>query len=132
MAVNVVASLILVRSLGFLGLALGTSIAALVHGGAALFLLRRQLPGIDGRHLLSKLVRITLAAIVMAVAAAATEAWTVSALPGASFAVQSTRLALTIGAALAVLALSAKLLRIPEFDEATAALRTSVRQMFGR
>ena len=49
--VNLAFSLILVRWLGFRGLAVATSLAAIVHGGLALVLLRRQLDGIGGGHL---------------------------------------------------------------------------------
>lgn len=132
MAVNIVSSLLLVRSLGFLGLALGTSVAALAHGGAALVLLRRHLPGIDGRRLASKFLRVTIAAIAMAAVAAATERWAADALPGGSFAQQSARLALAISAALGTLLVFAKLLRIPEIDEAAAATRETLRRMLGR
>ena len=48
-AVNIVLSLVLVRSLGFRGLALGTSLAAIVNGATLMVLLRRRLDGIDGR-----------------------------------------------------------------------------------
>ena len=47
--VNLVLSLILVRWIGFRGLALATSLAAIVHGGLSLVLLRRQLGRIGGR-----------------------------------------------------------------------------------
>ena len=53
-AVNVVASLALVRAIGFRGLALGTSIAALVNAALLLGLLRRRLGGLDGRRLVDR------------------------------------------------------------------------------
>src|SRR5262249_55542569 len=46
--VNLVFSLILVRWMGFRGLALATSLAAIVHGALSLVLLRRQLGRIGG------------------------------------------------------------------------------------
>ena len=48
---NIVLSLVLVRSLGFRGLALGTSLAALGNGAALMVLLHRRLDGINGRQL---------------------------------------------------------------------------------
>ena len=50
-AVNIVLSLALVRTLGFRGLALGTSLAALANGALLILLLRRRLDGIGGGHL---------------------------------------------------------------------------------
>jgi len=50
-AVNVVLSVSLAGSMGFRGLALATSIAALASGGLLVLLLRRRLQGIEGRRL---------------------------------------------------------------------------------
>ena len=47
-AANIVVSLALVRTLGFRGLALGTSLAALANGALLMLLLRRRLDGIGG------------------------------------------------------------------------------------
>ena len=48
--VNLVLSLVLVRALGFVGLALATSMAALTNATLCLFLLRMQLGGIAERR----------------------------------------------------------------------------------
>jgi putative peptidoglycan lipid II flippase len=132
MVVNVVASLSLVHAMGFRGLALGTSIAAWAHGGLALLLLRSHLSGIDGAALLSKFLRIIVAAGAMAAAAMGTERLAVDFLPGSSLAVQAGRLSLAIGAGLATLAVSASLLRVPEAGEAIAGLRSRVGRLLGR
>jgi putative peptidoglycan lipid II flippase len=122
-AINIAGSLLLVPRLGFLGLALATSIAALAHGAATLLLLRRRLGGMDGGRLAGLLAKITAATAAMAVAALAIErvAWAVW--PDAAVAVQAMRLALAIGGGLAALAGTARLLRIPEFDDAWALVR---------
>ena len=47
--------------MGYRGLALGTSIAALFNAGLLLFLLSRHLDGLDGSRVLDSLLRIVLA-----------------------------------------------------------------------
>jgi putative peptidoglycan lipid II flippase len=132
MVVNIAASLVLVEIMGFRGLALGTSIAALAHGGIALMMARRHLAGVDGARLLSTFARVVVAATAMAAISAATAQWTESALPGASVGAQSLRLIIAIGAGLAALAACAVLLRIPEFAAAIAAVRSWLRNTIGR
>jgi putative peptidoglycan lipid II flippase len=126
MAVNVVASVLLVQRLGFRGLALGTAVAALVHGALALFVLRRHLAGIDGARLVSRFVRILTAALIMAAAVALTEQWLTTVAPGGSLGLQATRLAAAILVGLSTLAVAAKMLRVPEFDEAVAAIGSRI------
>jgi putative peptidoglycan lipid II flippase len=121
-AVNIAASLALVRVMGFTGLALGTSIAAMANGAALMWMLRTHLGGIDGRALAGAAVRILVAAGVMAVAAGFASRESAAIVPGAGIAPQAARLVISIGSALAVLAVAAKLLRIQEFDEALGVL----------
>ena len=115
--VNVALSLTLVRLIGYRGLALGTSIAALVNAAALLFLLRRRLGGLEGRRIAGAFMRITVATVIMGIAAAtartALEAW----LPGNALGLQVTRLGVSIAAAMAVLAVAAHMLRVPGFRE---------------
>src|SRR5262249_50236294 len=63
---NVVAGVWLVRVLGVRGLALGTSIAALVNGALLLLLLRTRLGGVEGRMLAARLGKIVIASVAMA------------------------------------------------------------------
>jgi putative peptidoglycan lipid II flippase len=128
-AVNIASSLLLVRVMGFRGLALGTAVAALSHGALALWLLRRQLGGIAGGELLTRFSRIAAAALVMGVAARAAEAWLTDLVPGDDLIRQSVRLASTIAASLVALAAAAALLRIPEFTAALAFLQARVRRI---
>src|SRR5437867_5404119 len=109
---NIVCSVVLVGTMGFRGLALGTSIAALANGALLIAFLRRHLNGIDGARLV-----IALTKSVAAGSALAATAWIVDVemrglLPDGHFLAQATRLACAIGGGLAVLAASAKLLRI--------------------
>jgi putative peptidoglycan lipid II flippase len=120
--VNAALSITLVRVIGFKGLALGTSIAALFNAAVLLVLLRRDLGGLDGWRLGGSFVRIALASAAMGVAARVAERTLLSALPGHGFALQAARLGAVIAIALFVLGASARLLRIREFDDALAML----------
>jgi len=118
--VNVIVSIVLVHMLGFRGLALGTSIAALANGGALLVLLHRRLDGINGPQLAGALVKIALASTAMAAVAFGTEALTLATISGSGLAVQALRLFCAIAAGIATLVVSAKLLGVREFDEIRA------------
>lgn len=121
--VNASLNIMLVRVLGYAGLALGTSIAALFNAAVLLVLLRRSLGGLDARRLLGATLRITVAAGLMGVAALAAERALAVWLPGDALVMEIVRLAVTIGAALAVLAAAAHILRIREFADAVALVR---------
>lgn len=118
----------LVHSIGYRGLALGTSIAALFNASALLYVLRSQLHGLNGGQLFSSVARIALASIAMGLAAYAAlhalESW----LPGDRAIMQIVRLMLTIGFALLVLAGSAWLLRIREFNQGVALVGRRLRR----
>jgi putative peptidoglycan lipid II flippase len=113
---NIGLNLILVRILGHRGLALGTAMAALVNATILLWFLRARLGGIDGKRLLTALSKISLAALAMAVAAYQTERLLHVPFAGDSVLAQSLRVLGAIGTGMAVLALSAQILRIEEFD----------------
>ena len=112
---NIVLSLVLVRSLGFRGLALATSLAALGNGAALMVLLHRRLDGIHGRELALTLLKVTLAATVMAGVALYVEQHGAAIVAGHSLVAQAVRLFLAIACGLGALAASARLLRIKEF-----------------
>jgi putative peptidoglycan lipid II flippase len=126
--VNAALNYQLVQVIGYRGLALGTSIAALFNAGTLLYLLRLQLHGLNGGQLFSSVARITLASLAMGAAALAAirglETW----LPGSGELMQIVRLALTIGFALAVLAGSAWVLRIREFNQGVALVKRRLRR----
>jgi putative peptidoglycan lipid II flippase len=119
-AVNLVLNLVLVRMMGYRGLALGTAIAALCNASLLLLVLRRRLGGLEGGRIAIAVGKIVTASIVMGVIAVAVEEWFRGVLPGAGTLVQLVRLSGAIGAALLVLVAAARLLRIEEFDEAAA------------
>jgi putative peptidoglycan lipid II flippase len=128
---NAVGSVAFVRMIGFEGLALGTSIAALVNAGALLWLLRRRLGGLEGRRLSLTFVRVTLAALAMAVAAVAIQHAMGRVLPDSHTFAQTVRLGASISGSLAVLAGAARILRLEEFNGAVAMTVGRVRKLLG-
>jgi putative peptidoglycan lipid II flippase len=119
---NAALSLSLVPIMGFRGLALGTSLAALTDGTTLFLLLRRRLNGLGGMRLAVVFGKVAAAALAMAVCAWTAHAALLIALPGAQFTIRTVRLAGSIVVALGILAIAAKLLRIEEFDEAMGAM----------
>jgi putative peptidoglycan lipid II flippase len=130
-ALNLVLGVTLVRMMGFRGLALATSLAALANAAVLVWLLRHHLHGVDGNHLISALVRIVAAALAMAAVVVAAGRGAVVAVPGGGSLPQALRLAFEIGAGLAGLAVAARLLRIREFDEAFALFAERIRARAG-
>jgi putative peptidoglycan lipid II flippase len=120
--VNVTLNLILVKTMGHRGLALGTAIAALVNGGILFAALRARLGGLDGRSIFTATWKIVLASLVMAVAARETERWLHVPLPGDAVTVQGLRVFGAIATGMLVLALCAQLLRMREFTESLRAV----------
>jgi putative peptidoglycan lipid II flippase len=118
----------LVEVMGYRGLALGTSIAALLNGGLLLVMLRRRLGGIEGRAMASALARITVAAALMGLAASGTDAFLSARIAGNGLVPQLVRVGSTIGVALAVLAVAAHLLRVPQFSEAVSLITRRLRR----
>ena len=116
--VNIVLNVMLVQSLGYRGLALGTSITAIINASVQLFLLRRELHGMEGTRIARSFARVMAASAVMGGVTWITYQLMLGALPGSSLATQIVRLAVTIGTSLAALAGAAQVLRIAEFGAA--------------
>jgi len=117
---NVALNLALVRVMGYRGLALGTSLTALLNAAAQILLIRREIGGIDGRTIAGSFGRVALASALMGVATAAAN-WLLPAwLPGEALPLQALRLAWSIGLGLLVLFATAWALRIPELAEVRA------------
>jgi putative peptidoglycan lipid II flippase len=127
--VNAVLNVALVRVLGYEGLALGTSLAALFNAGCLLFFLRRRLRGIEGWRIASSLLRIAVASALMGLAALAFEALGQQWMPGSGMLPQVGRAIMAMGAAVGVLAAAAYVLRIREFREGMAALARRLGRM---
>lgn len=115
MIANVALNVALVRVMGYRGLALGTSIAALLNAGLLIALLHRRLGGLEDRRVLASFAKIVAASLAMGAAALGADLLLPQWLPGNGLPLQLARLAASIGAALAVLAAAAHLLHIDEF-----------------
>jgi putative peptidoglycan lipid II flippase len=122
MTANLLLNLLLVMGLGFgfQALALGTATAALLNAGTLLWLLRGRLGGLEDSRLLIAFVKIAVASAVMGVVAWLTLYWLTQALAGEGEVQKMVRVGAAIATAVAALALSARLLRIHEFNEATS------------
>jgi putative peptidoglycan lipid II flippase len=116
--VNLVVNLILVRALGFRGLALGTALAAMFNAGTLLWLLRGRLSGIDGTRIVVAFAKILAASLVMGAVAHLTVTWLTASLPGSSTGVKAVQVFAAIGAGVLALVGAARLLRIEEFSHA--------------
>ena len=128
---NVVLNITLVRSFGYRGLALGTSITAILNASVQLFLLRREIHGLEGTRIAASFVRVIIASAVMGAVTWGAHTVMLNALPGAALLLQAIRLLITIGVSLAALALVAQLLRIPEFAEARDLVIGRLKRMAG-
>ena len=115
-ALNVVLNLILVRTMGFRGLALGTSIAALVNALVLLALLRLRLGGLEVGRILQTGAKVTVASVAMGFSVHATHGWLVGVVAGTALVSRLVQVFGSIGIGLVVLALGARLLRIAEWD----------------
>ena len=117
-AFNLAINLALIQVMGYRGLALGTSLAAMFSAATLLILLGRRLDGLEQRRLGTAFVKILVASLLMGAAAWWIEHWLESALPGNTLTWRGVRVFGSMAAAALVLAASARILRIAEFDEA--------------
>jgi putative peptidoglycan lipid II flippase len=124
---NLALNLVLVRWLGYQGLALGTAIAALVNAAVLLWLLRARLDGIDGRRLAVALLKILAASAAMAAAVWSVEGWLARTVPGPALMPRAVHVAASIGVGVGVLATTARALRISEFQEAVRTVAARLR-----
>jgi putative peptidoglycan lipid II flippase len=119
-AANLGLNLVLIRVMGFRGLALGTAIASVLNAGLLLWLLGRRLEGLEGRRIAIASLKITIASVLMGAAAYAASQWLPGVVSGPGELAKLLRVSVSIGAGVLVLLVSARLLRIAEFDDAVA------------
>jgi putative peptidoglycan lipid II flippase len=100
------------------GLALGTAVAATVNAALLLWLLRRRIGGLGGRENARALILISIASVLMGLAAWATQHGLEIALPGHGTLLRAVRVFTSIAIALGVLVGAARALHIEEFKEA--------------
>ena len=125
---NIVLNLVLVRVLGFQGLALGTAIAALSNAALLLALLRQRLDGLEGAALAKSFARITVAATVMGVAIWQADQWFTARWPSAGLWTQVLMVGMEISVGLAVLGAAARVLGIDELNQTLTRVTGGVRR----
>ena len=125
---NIMLSLVLVRILGYQGLALSSAIAALSNAALLLALLRQRLDGLEGATIANSLARITVAAAAMGTAVWLADGWLTARWPGAGLWTQVLIVGSDIGVGLAVLGAAAQLLGIAEFNQALHGVLARVRR----
>ena len=114
---NAALNTVLVRRMGYTGLALGTSLASLVNASVLMLLLSRYVGGLNEGRLAVSALRIVLASLAMGAMAMTLDRWLARALPDAALMWQIVRLGVTIAVALITLAAAAWVLRIEEFND---------------
>jgi putative peptidoglycan lipid II flippase len=129
--VNIALNVTLVRTLGYRGLALGTSITAIINASVQLFLLRREIHGLEGSRIAASFVKVMAASAVMGAVTWGVHEVMIGLLPGASLVLQMVRLVVTIALSLATLATAAQVLRIQEFGEARDLILGRIKRMVG-
>jgi putative peptidoglycan lipid II flippase len=126
--VNATLSILLVRVMGYAGLALGTSIAALFNATALFLILRQSLGGMNEGRLIGSTVRIAAASIAMGAAAFAVDRWMSTLIPQPALLWQILQLGATIAVALIILAAAAWVLRIKEFNDSVQMVLRQLRR----
>jgi len=129
--VNVVASVLLVRAIGFAGLALGTSIASIANAAILLTLLRSRLGGLDGRRVVLTIAKVAVAALLMALAAIGVLAGMDRVAPGSRLLPRALRLGAAIGSGVVVLALAVSALGMEEWEDVQRTMASRVRKLLG-
>jgi putative peptidoglycan lipid II flippase len=131
-AVNIAVSLTLVREIGYRGLALATSSAAICNGAVLLWLLHRHLHGLEAQRLAATTVKMLMASTIMAAGAVGIERGATLLIPGDRIVFQAARLAITIVFSVGILVVAAKLLRVEDLDDATSRVRRQAQKLLGR
>ena len=116
-ALNIALNLILVRVMGFQGLALGTSIAALVNAIVLLVLLRQRLGGLDSARIAVTAIKMVVAASLMGGAVFIAHSWLVGLTPGTALPNRFAQVFGSIGIGITVLALAMRVLRITDWEQ---------------
>jgi putative peptidoglycan lipid II flippase len=129
---NLTLNLILIRVMGYRGLALGTAVAAMFNAVALLWLLRGRIGGIEGHRIATAFGKILTASVLMGAAAWGVDRAMGTVWPGGVLVRAHVdvwlclRLVASIAAGIAVLIVSARVLRIEELDAAMSRVRRGV------
>jgi len=131
LGLNIGLNLVLTPLLRQGGLALGAALSALLTTTGLLYLLRRRLGHIDGKAIVSSLVKILVASGAMAAAAQGTHGLVQTLWPGSGLGAQALRLGAVAGVGAVVYGIAAALLRLPEL-RTVAELGGRMGKRFGR
>lgn len=129
---NLVLSMLLVRVMGFGGLALATSTAALLNATLCVWLLRAELGGINGRHLMPVLLKVTTAAAAMTAVVVGVNRALAPVVSGSGTVGIGLALLATISAGLITLLVAARLLGIEEVSTLAEEARRRVQKLLDR
>ncbi len=125
---NAALNVALVHRFGYLGLAVGTSFTAILNSSVLLEMLRRRLGGLEGDRLLGVLLRTLAASAAMGVAAWLTQHGMEAALHGRGLLVHFLQVGASIGVAIAVLVVTARLVGLSELTDVLALVAGKVRR----
>ena len=114
---NIALNLVLVEHMGYRGLALGASIAALANAVTLLAVLRRRLHGLDLPRVLLVCGKIALASAALGAGAWMAHERLLDAWDGAGLAIRFGRVSTSIAVGVLVLAAAARILRIRELEQ---------------
>jgi peptidoglycan biosynthesis protein MviN/MurJ (putative lipid II flippase) len=96
-----------------------------------MFLLRRELQGIEGTRIAWSFAKVAVASAVMGAVTFAVDSAMLTILPGDSLTMQIVRLGITITMSMAALIATAQLLRIQEYGEARDLILGRLKRMKG-
>ena len=123
---NIILNLILVNVMGYQGLALGTTIAALFNAVTLLWLLNRRLGGLELPSVMRVFLKITAASIAMGWTAVESHAALSSLLNSQTFLTKLATVSLSVTLAVMVLWISAKLIRLHELGQMLNDLKSKI------
>ena len=108
--------------IGHRGLALSVSAVAIINFGMLFFFLRRKLGGIDGWSLLLAFVKIVVAALLMGAACYLVSEQLIHFLGNQALLARVVNVMLSVGVGVIVFGVAAKLMRVSELEQLSAAL----------
>ena len=124
--IKIAVNLMLIQKLGFMGLALGTSIASLLNTYLLFRALGKRIGGFGAHGVVREVVKITIAGTVMGVSAWLLHSRLVAITGTATLAAKAGALGAAIAAALCVLLLVSYVLRIQEAASLVAMIKRKV------
>ncbi len=123
---NVALNLLLVNLIGYQGLALGTSVAALANALVLLTVLNRRTGGLNIKQIITTGTKIGIASVAMGVAVTLTHSWLLLSWASDNFFTRLGGVTVSIGIGLLVLVMTSRLLKLTELDQAWKQLRSKL------